>query len=101
MFTSAEFPEDTDEEFDFSSLTQEQRMYLASLSQEEMVELMQQYTENANATYEGNLEKLGVVDLEKPSSISIYPKDFESKEQITLAIEEYNQNNVMKEKKKM
>ena len=91
VFTSAEFPEDTDEEFDFSSLTQEQRMYLASLSQEEMVELMQQYTENANATYEGNLEKLGVVDLEKPSSISIYPKDFESKEQITLAIEEYNQ----------
>ena len=66
-------------------------MYMASLSEEELAELMQQYTENANATYEGNLEKLGVVDLENPSSISIYPKDFESKDAIATAIENYNQ----------
>ena len=84
VFTGAEFPEDTDEPFDFSSLTDEQRMYLASLSQEEMAELMQQYTENAGATYEGNLEKMGVVDLASPSSISIYPKDFEAKDMIGI-----------------
>lgn len=91
IFTGTEFPENTDEGFDFSSLTDEQRMYMASLSEEELANLMQQYTENANATYEGNLEKLGVVDLDNPSSISIYPKDFESKDAIATAIENYNQ----------
>ena len=91
IFTGIEFPEDTDAKFDFSSLTEEQRMYMASLSEEELANLMQQYTENANATYDGNLEKMGVVDLDSPSSISIYPKDFESKEQIATEIENYNQ----------
>ena len=91
VFTGAEFPEDPNASFDFSSLTDEQRLYLASLSEEEMAALLQQYTENASATYEGNLEKMGVVDLDAPSSISIYPKDFESKDQIASAIESYNQ----------
>ena len=91
VFTGAEFPEDTDASFDFSSLTEEQRMYLASLSEEEMAELLQQYSENAGATYEGNLEKMGVVDLNDPSGINIYPKDFDSKDQIATAIENYNQ----------
>ena len=91
VFTGTKFPEDPNEAFDFSSLTNEQRMYLASLSQEEMAALMQQYTENASATYEGNLEKMGVVDLDSPSAISIYPKDFESKDAIATSIENYNQ----------
>lgn len=91
VFTGIEFPEDTDKRFDFSSLTDEQRMYMASLSEEELAELMQQYTENASATYEGNLEKMGVVDLDSPSTISIYPKDFESKDAIATSIENYNQ----------
>lgn len=91
IFTGIEFPEAPNASFDFSSLTDEQRMYMASLSEEELANLMQQYTENASATYEGNLEKMGVVDLDSPSSISIYPKDFESKEQIATEIENYNQ----------
>ena len=91
VFTGTEFPEDPNARFDFTSLTDEQRMYMASLSEEELANLMQQYTENASATYEGNLEKMGVVDLDSPSSISIYPKDFESKEQIATEIENYNQ----------
>ena len=91
VFTGTEFPEDPNAGFDFSSLTDEQRMYLASLNEEEMANLMQQYTENASATYEGNLEKMGVVDLSSPSRISIYPKDFEAKEQIAAEIEKYNQ----------
>ncbi len=91
VFTGIEFPEDTDARFDFSKLTDKQRMYMASLSEEELAELMQQYTENASATYEGNLEKMGVVDLDSPSTISIYPKDFESKDAIATSIENYNQ----------
>lgn len=91
VFTGIEFPENTDESFDFTSLTDEQRVYMASLSEEELAELMTQYTENASATYEGNLEKMGSVDLNNPSSINIYPKDFEAKDQIATAIENYNQ----------
>ena len=41
-------------------------------------------------TLEKNLEKLGVSDEDRPSSILIYPKDFESKEKITRLIKEYN-----------
>ena len=35
VFTGIEFPENTDESFDFTSLTDEQRVYMASLSEEE------------------------------------------------------------------
>lgn len=41
-------------------------------------------------TYGGNLDKLGYIDVDNPSSISIYPKDFESKEKINALIKEYN-----------
>jgi len=90
VFTGTQFPEDTDTAFDFSQLSDEQKMYMASLSQEELAELMQTYSENANATYDTNLAQLGVVDLNKPSTINIYPKDFDSKEMITNIITDYN-----------
>lgn len=44
-----------------------------------------------NATFEGNLEILGKASLDEPSSISIYPVDFEAKEQIDELIEEHNE----------
>ena len=65
-------------------------MYMATLSQEELAELMKTYSANASATYESNLEKLGVVDLNNPSTINIYPKDFESKDMISNIITDYN-----------
>lgn len=43
------------------------------------------------STYQENLHKLGICDLESPSSINIYPIDFESKDKITADIEKYNQ----------
>ena len=36
------------------------------------------------------LTMLGYIDIDSPSSIKIYPKDFESKSQITKIIEDYN-----------
>lgn len=36
--------------------------------------------------------KLGVIDLNSPDTISIYPKDFDSKEAISNAITQYNNN---------
>ena len=41
-------------------------------------------------TLEANLEKMGISDPDKPASVYIYPKDFESKNQITEKIEGYN-----------
>lgn len=41
-------------------------------------------------SYEANLTKLGVANLEDPASINIYPKDFKSKEKIVDIIDEYN-----------
>lgn len=41
-------------------------------------------------TYEGNLEKLGYIDMSNPTMISIYPKDFEAKEKVAELISQYN-----------
>ncbi len=73
--------------FDISNLTDEQKYYISTLSQEELLSLMKNMQ---NSTYEGNLSTLGIVDKEYPSSINIYPKDFDSKEEIENIIEKYN-----------
>ena len=44
----------------------------------------------SDATYDDNLLKLGVADIDSPSSINIYPKDFESKDKIAKIIDKYN-----------
>ena len=90
VFTGIEFPENQNSSFDYSQLTDEQRIYMATLSEAELAELMKNYAENSTATYDSNLSTLGVVDLNKPSTINIYPKDFESKDMITTRISEYN-----------
>ena len=90
VFTGIEFPENQNSSFDYSQLTNEQRMYMSTLSEAELAELMKNYAENSTATYDSNLSTLGVVDLNKPSTINIYPKDFESKDMITTRISEYN-----------
>ncbi len=90
VFTGLEFRDD-DEQFNYNNLSNEQKLAMAQLSTEQIAEMMEAYSENVNATYENNLEKLGAIDLESPSLINIYPKDFEAKDNITKAIEEYNQ----------
>lgn len=90
VFTGIEFPKNQNSSFDYSQLTDEQRMYMSTLSEAELAELMKNYAENSSATYDSNLSTLGVVDLNKPSTINIYPKDFESKDMITTRISEYN-----------
>lgn len=70
-------------------LTSDQLSQLMSLTQE---------PETTEATYDGNLELLGVADLSVPSDIKIYAKDFESKETITEFIEKYNEEKVAADK---
>ena len=82
---------------DLSQLTEEQLAYFSSMTEEEQQEMMELYTEAAlkatvvsPSTYYDNITSLGVIDLEKPASILIYPIDFEAKENITQIISDYN-----------
>ena len=91
VFTGLEFDENNSSKtFDMNTLTDEQRMYLMSLSQEELANVVAAYAENANATYESTLEKIGYVKIDEPATIKIYPKDFDSKDNITNFINDYN-----------
>ena len=90
VFSGLEFPKNN-EEFNMDNLTPEQQMAMAQMSSEDIAKMVEAYKQNKNATYENNLLTLGAIDLAKPSSISIYPKDFEAKDTITAEIENYNQ----------
>ena len=78
------------ESFDMSSLPPEQQQYLATLSEEEIIALMQSRNISSGSTYEDNLIALGSSDLDNPSGIMIYPKDFEAKDEIIKIIDDYN-----------
>ncbi len=94
VFTGAPFEngEETDLQTMMENMPQEQQAYLASLDEEERMAYLTQYSQETSATYEENLTELGIADLDTPSQIDIYPKDFESKEQITDLIDAYNQD---------
>lgn len=61
-----------------------------NMTGEELAEIMMSVGSSENATYENNLKNLGYADFEVPSSIDIYPKDFESKQQIINILDDYN-----------
>ena len=88
IFTGKEFNNDVD----INSLI-DPTLY-KTLSQEEIVNYITELNESMKATYEDNLIKLGSVDIDKPFGINIYPSDFESKEEISKMIEEYNQDKI-------
>ena len=92
VFTGLDFPKEGEEQiFNMQNLSTEQQMAISRMTPEQIADIMETYRENMEATYEDNLVTLGAIDLEKPSSISIYPKSFDDKEKIANAIEEYNQ----------
>ncbi|MGN1372282.1 MAG: ATP-binding cassette domain-containing protein [Candidatus Coprovivens sp.] len=96
IFTGLKFQENT--QFDISSLTKEQQKQLASMSDAEKYSYIQSLTDNYISTYEENLKQLGVADLNDPDIIYIYPKDFDSKEEIVKIIDEYNKDKSENEK---
>ena len=91
VFTGLEFPKDElDSDFDYNSFSDEEKIKFSKLSSEELVGIMEAYKNNKNSSYENNLIKLGSIDISSPSGISIYPKDFDSKNNLIDIIEEYN-----------
>lgn len=89
VFTGQSFDEQA--ELSLSNLTNEQRMMMSSMSESELMQYMASYNENVNATYESNLSKIGVVDTDSPTAISIYASSFEQKELISDMINDYNE----------
>ena len=86
-------------------MTEAEKKYMESMTPEQM-QLMQQITRErmemmhkaangdgltSDSTYDQNMTELGYAELEKPSFINIYPKDFESKEKIVEIIDKYNE----------
>lgn len=90
VFTKTEFA--NNKEFDMNNLSAEQLKYLKNMSQVELAEFMKSYSENLSSTYEQNLTKLGIASIDDPDGINIYPKDFDSKEEITSIIDKYNED---------
>ena len=82
-----------------ATLPEETQQYLATLSEEERAALIAGYIEQTQpkTTYEENLVKLGVADLDDPSIIRLYPIDFESKENIEDLISDYNRGKAEEE----
>jgi len=60
------------------------------MTPEELAELLSTLVSTEVATYESNLSALGWADLDNPSEIDIYPKDFESKDTVKQILEDYN-----------
>lgn len=67
------------------------QMYFGMMTEEQIIEMFKtQIMSTSESTYSDNLIKLGYADESTPTSISIYAKDFASKDEITSIIENYN-----------
>lgn len=60
------------------------------MNDKELAELFNSLMSKEDVTYEGNLKKLNYANLDNPSEISIYPKDFEGNKAITNLLNDYN-----------
>ena len=66
------------------------KAFQMNMTTDDLAELMTSMTMSATASYDNNLQKLGYADFDNPSQISIYPTDFESKEEVVKILDSYN-----------
>lgn len=81
--------------FNFGDLSDLQKKLMEGyLSDEQVVALKQAYldTVNAQCSLEKTYEAIGYCDTSTPTSIALYPKDFESKEEVNAMIDFYNES---------
>lgn len=92
VFTGKEFVDvsNLSNEELMAQLSESQKVSLMALSQAERAAYLESYKESLNVTYEDNLETLNAVEFDEPTSISLYLKDFNSREKVIHAIERYN-----------
>ena len=109
VFTGMPFP--SGEEIEFKSM-QELQAYIMALPQDKQLEsgaalaqmqnsgmsesaILTTFASGLNkaqgdATYDSRLSQMGYADLDKPSAIALYSKDFEAKDYIKDIIDDYN-----------
>lgn len=61
-----------------------------NMDEEELTELLRSLMSAENASLDNNLKKFGYADFNKPSQISIYPRDFKSKAAVLEILDRYN-----------
>lgn len=94
IMMSASSPDDIFEMSGYAAVAAQFDMYLASVSQseEELAKLYDSYMPKgvSNSSINENLDLLGDVDKNNPSSISIYAVSFDDKKEIEDIIKQYN-----------
>lgn len=63
-----------------------------NMNEDELTELMMSMMTTENASYDNNLKSLQYAEFDKPNQINIYPKDFESKQEVVNILDQYNEN---------
>lgn len=66
------------------------KAFQMNMTEDDLVELMMSMNTSNSVSYDSNLQKLGYVDFNVPSEISLYPKNFESKEEVVKILDKYN-----------
>lgn len=87
-----------DEINDFiKTLSEEEQQQFKTLSstmtEEEIIATFGEQIRSAagkETTYEDNIAQLGIVNLDQPSTINLYPNNFEAKDAIAKIVEDYN-----------
>ncbi|MBO5023717.1 MAG: ABC transporter ATP-binding protein/permease [Clostridia bacterium] len=67
-------------------------MYVAAASDATLAPIYDAYlpASFSESTYDANISKLGVFDIDNPANVSIYSSSFEAKDEIAALIDEYN-----------
>ncbi len=80
--------------FNFDNMTTLQKKLMEGyLTDEQVVAFKQAYldTVNAKCSLEKTFETIGYCDEDSPTSIALYPKDFESKAEVNRMVDYYNE----------
>ena len=76
---------------------QQYEMYMSMMTEAQIIAMFQQMVGNNINTYDKNMSKFQAVDIDDPLTISLYPKDFEGKDEIEQYIKDYNAKQVANE----
>lgn len=63
-----------------------------NVTEDELSELMLSLMTKESSSYDNNLKKLEYADFDKPNGINIYPKDFDTKQNIIDILDNYNKD---------
>lgn len=61
-----------------------------NMDETELQEIMMSFMTATKSSYDNNLTKLGYADIDKPTSIDLFPIDFASKAEVINILEDYN-----------